>query len=80
MRLTGQTLGKQLRSPEFYALLIIFCLNVLVLQFYLGTARVQLEEIGDHGHAYMRALSFIVPGLLLALLRARSLCVPYMVH
>jgi hypothetical protein len=54
---------QQLQALEFYMLLVDFCLNVLVLQFYLGTARVQLEELGDDDHTYVRVLNFIVPGV-----------------
>lgn len=52
-----------MKSPEFYALGLFFSLNALVLQFYLGTARIQLEELSASNHRlYVQLLSFIVPG------------------
>jgi hypothetical protein len=42
---------------------LLFCVNVLTLQLYLGTARVQLEGKGDAQGAYLLVLSFIVPGI-----------------
>ena len=53
----------QLKAPEFFALGLFFALNVLVLQFYLGTARIQLEELSASNFGlYVQLLSFIVPG------------------
>jgi hypothetical protein len=52
----------QIRTPEFYALGAFFSLNVLALQLYLGTARVQLEEMSSNYKLYVEILSFVVPG------------------
>jgi hypothetical protein len=43
-------------------LVIFFMVNVLVLQFYLGTARLQLEQKGDSDHVYIDVLSYILAG------------------
>ena len=53
---------QQLKSPEFIALGVIFIGNVYALQLYLGTARIQLEEMGDDDKKYLQMLSFIIPG------------------
>lgn len=60
--LATRPLLKQLRSPECLALGLIFVGNVYALQLYLGTARIQLEEMGDGDKVYLQMLSFIVPG------------------
>jgi ABC-type sulfate transport system permease component len=52
----------QIRVPEFYALGIFFALNVLALQLYLGTARIQLEELSSEYELYVQTLSFTVSG------------------
>lgn len=62
-RLAQQPLKQQLMSPECLCLGFLFSLNVLALQLYLGTARVQLEGKGDSDRTYTRTLSFIVPGI-----------------
>lgn len=53
---------QQIQTPEFFALGLFFALNVLVLQFYLGTARIQLEELSSNYKLYVQILSFVVPG------------------
>lgn len=68
-------LRQQMKSPEFFALGLFFSLNVLVLQFYLGTARVQLEEMSTDYKRYVQILSFIVPGMLQLLM---SVCIAWM--
>lgn len=55
------SLSQQLRSPELYALAVFFCFNVLSLQFYLGTARIQLEEKGDDDRLFTKILGWVVP-------------------
>ncbi|KAK9815693.1 hypothetical protein WJX72_008206 [[Myrmecia] bisecta] len=50
---------RQLQTVEFFGLTAFFCLNVFILQFYLGTARIQLEDKGDTRHAYISIINII---------------------
>jgi hypothetical protein len=60
--LSRKPFKQQVKAPEFLVLGLFFSLNVLVLQFYLGTARIQLEELSANYKVYVQALSVIVPG------------------
>lgn len=62
-KLAELPITQQLLSLECLALGVFFSFNVLALQFYLGTARLQLEDKGDSDRLYVRILSFIVPGV-----------------
>eukprot|EP00892_Ulva_mutabilis_P003134 jgi/Ulvmu1/12821/UM098_0002.1 len=61
--LASKSIWQQLKSPECVALGLVFSGNVYALQLYLGTARIQLEEMGDGDEKYLQMLSFIVPGV-----------------
>lgn len=61
--LASKPILQQLRTPECISLGLIFTGNVYALQLYLGTARIQLEEMGDNNKVYLQMLSFIVPGV-----------------
>eukprot|EP01025_Chloroclados_australasicus_P026378 TRINITY_DN2619_c1_g2_i1.p1 TRINITY_DN2619_c1_g2~~TRINITY_DN2619_c1_g2_i1.p1 ORF type:complete len:420 (-),score=47.01 TRINITY_DN2619_c1_g2_i1:96-1355(-) len=50
--LGDQKFTTQLFSPEAIGLCFYFSISVLMLQFYLGTARLQLEAKGDVNHVY----------------------------
>lgn len=61
--LASKPVLQQLRTPECVSLGLIFTGNVYALQLYLGTARIQLEEMGDNNQVYLQMLSFMVPGV-----------------
>ena len=61
-RLEYLAVKQQMLSYEFWALLVLFPLTMLAHQFYLGSARFQLNELGDDQDGYKRALVYFVPG------------------
>lgn len=60
--LAKMTFRQQIQAHEFFSLELFFTLNVLVLQFYLGTDRIQLEGLTSDHKQYIQILSFVVPG------------------
>ena len=77
-RIAHLTVKRQMCSYEFWALLAFFPLTVLAQQFYLGSARIQLQELGAEHNGFERALIYVVPGALA--LRHFACCVSLCAH
>ena len=67
-RLAEVPLKLQLKAPEFYAIMIIFALNILAEQSWFAVAPEYLNKLGDKIATYRRVLTWVVAGALLSTL------------
>ena len=55
----SESLWEMYTSREYIGLLVYFCLSLLQMQFYVATARQQLEQRGDEDNTYADVFSLI---------------------
>ncbi|KAK9812965.1 hypothetical protein WJX72_006572 [[Myrmecia] bisecta] len=59
-QLKNKTFWQQICTPEAIGMTLIFTINVFCLQYYLGSARLQLEQKHDDRLTYTNLVSIIV--------------------
>jgi hypothetical protein len=60
VELRKKSFKEQFLSTESFGMGVFYTLNVFMLQFYLGTQRLQLDYKGDSSHAYSNAGNVVV--------------------